>query len=63
MSRKTLMTAAISIALLGVAACSQNNQPTVPPNGMDQNPNSSGLYGTSPSPNNPNGKAPSGGSN
>ena len=62
MSRKLLVTAVLSVAMLAAAGCSQNNQPTTTPNGMSQNPPSnSGQYGTSPSPNNPNGKGPAGG--
>jgi hypothetical protein len=63
MSRKTMLTAAVSLALLAAAGCTQNNQPTSNPNGMSQNPSGSGQYGTTPSPNNPNGKAPGGGAN
>jgi hypothetical protein len=38
-----------------------NSQPTTSGNGFNQNPpGNSGQYGTSPSPNNPNGKGPSG---
>jgi hypothetical protein len=55
MSFRQILLATFFVGILAAPAFAQNSAPA---NGMNQNPNTSGAYGTGISPNNANGKGP-----